>query len=86
MDDNTISISVSEERRQFIAAEMATGHYADEADVVDVALGLLETRKKIGVLRTLIAEGDADIAAGLVHEYGTTEDLLKDIKSGEFDD
>jgi putative addiction module CopG family antidote len=86
MDDNTISVSISDERRQFIAAELATGHYADEADVVDAALGLLETRRKICTLRTLIAEGDADIAAGRVHAYGTAEDLLQDNMSDNLDD
>lgn len=86
MDDSTISVSISDERRKFIATELATGYYADEAGVVDAALGLLETRKKMHALRALIAEGDTDIAAGRVHEYETTEDLVKDVMSGKFDD
>ena len=86
MDDGKISIAVSDERREFIATELAKGNYSDEAGVVDAALELLETRRKVGVLRALIAEGDADIAAGRVYEHDTIEDFLRDIRDGEEDD
>jgi hypothetical protein len=34
----------------------------------------------------LIAEGDADIAAGSIYEYETSDDFLSDITSKEFAD
>jgi putative addiction module CopG family antidote len=64
MDDGKLSVAVSDHRREFIEGELATGAYASEAEVVDAALELLERSKKIGVLRALIAEGDADFARG----------------------
>jgi antitoxin ParD1/3/4 len=86
MDDGKRSIAVSDHRSDFIDEELATGKYADAAEVVDAALNLLETRKKLGVLRALIAEGDADVAAGRVHEYATTEEFLADIRRGDHED
>lgn len=80
MDDGKLSVAVSDHRREFIDEELAAGTYADEAEIVDAALELLENRKKLGVLRALIAEGDGDIAAGRVHRYQGTEDFLADIR------
>ena len=85
MDDGKLSVAVSDYCREFIEEELATGTYADEAEVVDAALELLENRKKLGMLRVLIAEGDADIAAGRVYEYETTSDFLADIRRGDED-
>jgi putative addiction module CopG family antidote len=82
----SITVSISGEKREFVAEQMATGNYSNEADVVDKALALLQAREKIGTLRALIAEGDTDIAEGRVYHYETTEDFLKDITSEEFAD
>jgi putative addiction module CopG family antidote len=80
MDDGKLSVAVSDHRREFIDEEIAAGTYADEAEIVDAALELLENKKRLGALRTLIAEGDADVAAGRVHRYGGTEEFLADIR------
>jgi putative addiction module CopG family antidote len=80
MDDGKLSVAVSDQRREFIEEELAAGTYADEAEIVDAALELLESSKKLGVLRALIAEGDTDIAAGRVHRYDSAEDFLADIR------
>lgn len=80
MDDGKLSVAVSDHRREFIEEELAAGTYANEAEVIDAALELLESSKKLAALRTLIAEGDADIAAGRVHRYASTEDFLADIR------
>lgn len=64
MDDGKLSVAVSDDRREFIEEELAAGTYADEAAIVDAALALLERSKKVGVLRALIAEGDADFERG----------------------
>lgn len=83
MDDGKLSVTVSDHRREFIEDELAAGAYADEAEVVDAALELLENKKKLTALRALIADGDADIAAGRVHRYESTEDFLADIRRGD---
>lgn len=69
MDEGKLSVAVSDHRREFIEEELAAGTYADEAEIVDAALELLENKKKLAGLRTAIADGDADIAAGRVHRY-----------------
>jgi len=69
MDDGKFSVSVSDHRREFIDEELAAGAYANEAEVIDAALALLERKKKLEALRAAIAEGDADIAAGRVHVF-----------------
>ena len=86
MDDKTISISISGDEQEFIAAQIASGNYADEKELLHAGLASLERETKLRELRRLIAEGDADIAAGRVHDYATTEDFLKDITAGEFAD
>lgn len=86
MSDDTITVSISEEEREFVAEQLATGNYSDEADVVRAALSLLKVQQKVGTLRALIAEGDADVAAGRIHEYKTSDDFLRDITSKEFAD
>ena len=85
MDDGKLSVAVSDGRREFIQEEVASGTYADEAEVVEAALELLENRKKLGILRALIAEGDADIAAGRVYRYESAAEFLADIRRGDDD-
>jgi antitoxin ParD1/3/4 len=86
MSDNIITVSISGEEREFVAEQLAAGNYSDEADIVHAALSLLKVQQKLGTLRTLIAEGDADIAAGSIYEYETSDDFLSDITSKEFAD
>ena len=80
MDDGKLSVAVSDHRREFIEEELAAGAYADEAEIVEAALELLENKKKLTALRAAIAEGDADIEAGRVHRYASTEDFLADMR------
>lgn len=80
MDDGKLSVAVSDHRREFIEEELAAGTYADEAEIVDAALELLENGKKLTALRAAIAEGDADIAAVRVHRYESAEDFLADVR------
>ncbi|MDB5526864.1 MAG: type toxin-antitoxin system ParD family antitoxin [Rhizobium sp.] len=64
MSEDRISVPLSDEKREFIAERIASGDYADEAEVLDAALALLEKRQKIEILRALIAEGDDDFERG----------------------
>ena len=77
MDDGKLSVAVSDHRREFIDEELAAGAYANEAEVVDAALELLEKKKKLEALRAAIAEGDADIAAGRVHVFENAGDMAR---------
>lgn len=81
MDDGNLSVAVPDYRREFIEEELAAGTYADEAEIVDAALELLENKRKREVLRALIADGDADIAAGRVHVVENTGELSEYIKA-----
>lgn len=58
MDDGKRSVAISDHHREFIDEELATGKYADEAEIVDAALALLEKSRRIGVLRASAYEGD----------------------------
>jgi Arc/MetJ-type ribon-helix-helix transcriptional regulator len=64
MDDGKRSVAVSDRRRKFIYEELASGKYADEAEVVDAALALLERSRRIGVRSALVSEDDEDFERG----------------------
>jgi antitoxin ParD1/3/4 len=81
MEDGKLSVAVSDHRREFIQEELAAGAYADEAEIVDAALELLERSKKVSALRALIAEGDADFERGdfmSFHEPGELSNYIID--------
>ena len=77
MDEGKLSVAVSDRRREFIDEEVASGTYANEAEVVDAALELLERSKKVGVLRSLIAEADDQFERGDYREFGESDDLTR---------
>jgi antitoxin ParD1/3/4 len=63
---------------------LATGHYRSADEIVRASLGLLqasepESEAELEELRRLIAEGDADIAAGRVYSYASAEEFMADI-------
>lgn len=77
MNDNTISISVSEDEQEFIAGQLADGRFASESDILHAGLALLEKRSKVRNLRKLIAEGDWDFEQGDYLEFGESDDLTQ---------
>jgi len=64
MSDDAVSISLSEEERLFIDNQIASGKYADDAEMLHAGLAALEREQRLRTLRELIAEGDADFARG----------------------
>jgi putative addiction module CopG family antidote len=63
---------------------LANGHYSSADEVVRTSLQLLQTSEpeseaEVEELRRLIAEADAEIAAGRVHRYASAEELTADI-------
>ncbi|MFZ1103900.1 MAG: type II toxin-antitoxin system ParD family antitoxin, partial [Hyphomicrobiaceae bacterium] len=63
---------------------LATGNYRSADEVVRASLQLLEasepeSESELEELRRLIAEGDADIAAGRVYSYASAEEFMADI-------
>lgn len=69
----TRNVSLTERHDRFIAEAMEDGHYQNASEVVREGLRLLEQRAgnealKVARLRSAIAEGEADIAAGHFEE------------------
>jgi antitoxin ParD1/3/4 len=68
-----------------VERQLAKGSYGSADEVVRASLKLLEeqelelTEPELGELRRLIAEGDADIAAGRVYRYASADELTADI-------
>lgn len=77
MDDGKLSVAVSDHRREFIEEELAAGKYADEAEMVDAALALLEQSKKVGVLRAMIDEANAQFERGDYRTFNESDDLTQ---------
>ena len=68
----------------FVEEEVSSGRYGDADEVVRAGLLLLQRREeRLSNLRKAIAEGDADLVAGRVHEYGSADEMLADIMSDE---
>ncbi|PHS03458.1 MAG: type II toxin-antitoxin system ParD family antitoxin [Blastopirellula sp.] len=74
------SYSVGSRYEEFIASQVKGGRFNNASEVVRAGLRMLEDYEtRVGELRALIAEGNADIKAGNVFEYANAEDLTKDI-------
>jgi antitoxin ParD1/3/4 len=67
----------------FVERQLAKGNYSSADEVVRAGLKLLEELEEdeaeLEELRTLIAEGDAAIAAGEIHRYASADELTADI-------
>jgi putative addiction module CopG family antidote len=63
---------------------LAKGNYGSADEVVRASLQLLQTSEpeseaELAELRRLIAEADAEIAAGQVYRYASAEEFMADI-------
>jgi antitoxin ParD1/3/4 len=75
------TISLDERERAFVAEQIANGRFASAVDVVRAGLRLLELeQRKLEDLRQLIADGDADLAAGRSRAY-QPGDLVAEIRT-----
>ena len=77
MSDDAVSISLSEEERLFVDSQIASGIYADDAEMLHAGLAALKREQRLRTLRALIAEGDADIARGDIKEFGSHESMTE---------
>jgi len=77
MEDSTISVSIPIEQEEFIAEQIATGNYFDENAIVRAGLEAVERETELRELRRLMAEGDADIAAGRAHVFDKPGDMTR---------
>ena len=76
MDQDQNAISLSDDDKAFIEAEVAQGSFRSPAEVVHAGLLLLQRerqRLRLKELRALIAEGEADLEAGRFKDYGHGE-------------
>ncbi len=63
------SVSLGDHFTEFVQEQVASGRYATASDVLRAGLRLLEREEEeLAWLRERIAESDADIEAGRVHE------------------
>lgn len=78
----TVSFTLGEHDRNFISDMVENGRFGSKTEVVRAGLRLLEdyeANQKLNRLRTLIAEGNADIESGRAQDYSTTDEVLSDI-------
>ncbi len=74
-------IHLTEEEQAFIDTKLRTGAYRSAEDVVRAGLALLDQQdRETEDLRRHVQQGIADADAGRVHEYRSSDDLLKDIQ------
>lgn len=74
------SVVLSEHFDAFIDREIASGRFNNASEVVRAGLRLLENEEaKLEELRRMIAEGDADLAAGRYTVYETEGEFTADI-------
>jgi antitoxin ParD1/3/4 len=63
-----------------IARQVAKGNFATADEAVRAGVQLLEAQEEaLQELRTLIDEGDADIAAGRIRRYASADELTQDV-------
>jgi antitoxin ParD1/3/4 len=74
----TMNVSLPDDLTEFVKTETAEGGYASQSDVVREALRRLRDQKeKRTTLLRLLAEADADVAAGRVEPF--TKEVIADI-------
>jgi antitoxin ParD1/3/4 len=68
------------EADEIIARQVAKGRFATADEVVRASVQMLEEREaELVLLRSLMDEGDGDIAGGRVHRYASADELTSDI-------
>jgi len=78
-----VNFTLKENEISFITDMVKNGRFANRAEVIRAGLRLLEDyeyQQKTKRLQVLIAQGDADIKAGRVTEYGSANALANRIK------
>ena len=78
------SFTLGEHFNTFVEKQVEGGRFNNASEVVRAGLRLLENEERhFESLRLAIAEGDADLAAGRVHEYASEKEMLDDILDQE---
>jgi len=74
------SYVVGDHYEAFIARQVEAGRFNNASEVVRAGLRMLEDYEtRLRDLRALVAEGDAELAAGEGVEYATVGDLAGDV-------
>jgi antitoxin ParD1/3/4 len=80
-------IHLDKKQREFIDEQVKAGIYKDADAVVAAGLRLLGSKEGGDAeLRRLVRLGTDDIESGRIHEYGSAEEMLDDIKQMPADD
>lgn len=76
IDNNNMTYQFSDDVSALIQAQIATGHFASEDDLIRQALDALERRKSsLSNLQALVLEADDDIAAGRVGQFNLDQTM-----------
>ena len=74
------SYTLGEHYERFISDQVAQGRFNNASEVVRAGLRMLEDyESRMKELRSLIDEGEADIAAGRIKTYAAPEKLTDEI-------
>jgi Arc/MetJ-type ribon-helix-helix transcriptional regulator len=65
-----MTLQLSSDLSARIQAQIATGQFASEADLIEQALDALERRQRgLATIREMVREADADVVAGRVGPF-----------------
>lgn len=74
------SFVVGERYETFIARQIESGRYNNASEVVRAGLRMLEDHEaRLAMVRDLVDEADAEIAAGCGVSYASRDTLLEDV-------
>lgn len=80
MSTHKRSVVIGDHFDGFIESQIVSGRFNNASEVVRAGLRLLEDREaKLAELRALIAEGDADLAAGRYALVESIDDFVESI-------
>lgn len=78
----TMHINLSPEMEAYIKGKVAGGFYANATEVIRDAIRRMHDEEAgIRAFQDAVAEGEADVAAGRVHDYteSTMDDLIAEV-------
>ncbi len=82
-----MTITLTPEHQKWIEAQVDAGQFASVEEAVWIAVTELmvasepQSEAELAHLKTLVEEGEADLAAGRVHRYANADELTADIVS-----
>lgn len=76
MSENTIVVPISDDEREFMSGQIASGKYVDEVEMMHAGLAALEREANLGGLQVR-AEMDADVKRSEYMAFHEPDDLAR---------